>query len=96
MPVSLDRRQLLAAGGASLATSCVSTTAQPARAAENEAHGFGFCLNMSTIRQFDDKGGTPRPIVEQVNIAATAGYDAIEPWVREVHQYTESGGSLKD
>ena len=51
---------------------------------------------MSTIREFDGKGGTPRPIVEQVEIAVQAGYDAIEPWVREVRQYQESGGSLKD
>ncbi|MEX0820087.1 MAG: TIM barrel protein [Pirellulaceae bacterium] len=93
MPVSLDRRQLLAAGGIGLATSLVSAAAQPARGADRVAPEFGFCLNTSTIRGAD---GKPRPITEQVEIAANAGYDAIEPWVREVHQYKESGGSLKD
>ena len=93
MPVPFDRRQLLAAAGAGLATSLVGTTVQPARAAEREAPGFGFCLNMSTIRGAD---GKPLPVPEQVSIAANAGYDAIEPWVREVHQHKESGGSLKD
>lgn len=96
MPVSLDRRQLLAAGGAGIATSFVGTTTQSARAAEQAVPRFGYCLNMSTIRAFDGKGGTPRPIVEQIEIAAKAGYNAIEPWVREVHEYKESGGSMKD
>jgi sugar phosphate isomerase/epimerase len=96
MPVSLDRRQLLAAGGAGIATSFVGTTTQSARAAEQAVPRFGYCLNMSTIRAFDGKGGTPRPIVEQIAIAAKAGYNAIEPWVREVHEYKESGGSMKD
>ncbi|HUG68829.1 MAG TPA: sugar phosphate isomerase/epimerase family protein [Pirellulaceae bacterium] len=96
MPDSLDRRQLLAVGGAGIAASLVNTTGQSARAAEREVPGFGYCLNTSTIREFDGKGGTPRPIVEQIDIAGKAGYDAIEPWVREVHQYKEGGGSLKD
>lgn len=72
MPVSLDRRQLLAAGGAGIATSFVGTTTQSARAAEQAVPRFGYCLNMSTIRAFDGKGGTPRPIVEQIEIAAKA------------------------
>jgi sugar phosphate isomerase/epimerase len=96
MPDTLDRRQLLALGGAGIAASLANTTAQSALAVEREVPGFGFCLNMSTIRKFDGKGGTPRPIVEQIDIAARAGYDAIEPWVREVQQHKESGGSLKD
>ena len=96
MTDSLDRRQLLAAGGAGIAASLVNTTGQSVRAAEREVPGFGYCLNLSTIREFDGKGGTPRPIVEQIEIAGKAGYDAIEPWVREVHQYKESGGSLQD
>lgn len=93
MPVSLDRRQLLAASGAGIAASLVNTNASPAHAADKQAPGFGYCLNMSTIRGTD---GKPRPITEQIDIAAKAGYDAIEPWVREVHEYKESGGSIKD
>ncbi|MBC8354218.1 MAG: sugar phosphate isomerase/epimerase [Planctomycetes bacterium] len=96
MPVSLDRRELLAAGGASLAASIVNTSTENSLAAERAAPEFGFCLNTSTIREFDGKGGKPRPIVEQVDIAANAGYDAIEPWVRDLHQYKGSGGSMAD
>ena len=93
MPVSFDRRQLLAAGGAGAAAALTSKTAPLARAAGGEAPGFGYCLNTSTIRAADGKA---RPIAEQVKIAAEAGYDAMEPWVRDVQQYKESGGRLSD
>src|SRR5262249_17189062 len=35
-------------------------------------------------------------IIEVVEIAAKAGYTAIEPWLRELDQYARSGGSLKE
>lgn len=93
MPMSLDRRQLLAASGTALAASLVSPNAE---SAEREAPKFGYCLNTSTIRKFDGKGGTPRPIVEQVDIASRAGYQAIEPWMRDLQKYKEDGGSMPD
>lgn len=49
-----------------------------------------YCLNTSTIR------GQKLSIVEEVDIASKAGYSGIEPWIREIDQYTEGGGSLKD
>ncbi len=49
-----------------------------------------YCLNTSTIN------GSKLDMMEQVRIAAQAGYDAIEPWVRDVERFEESGGSLKD
>jgi len=54
---------------------------------------FGFCLNTSTVRDGDGKS---RPIVELVEIAAKAGYDAIEPWTSEIEEYLKTGGSLKE
>ena len=36
------------------------------------------------------------PIVKEVEIAAGAGYDAIEPWIKELDQYVKTGGDLKD
>jgi len=51
---------------------------------------FGYCLNTSTIR------GHKLSIVEEIDIAADAGYQAIEPWVNKVHEYVDKGGSLKD
>ena len=52
--------------------------------------GFRYCLNTSTIR------GQKLGIVGEVELAAKVGYDAIEPWVRDIQKYKEDGGSLKD
>src|SRR6266540_3021253 len=54
---------------------------------------FSYCLNTSTVRDADGKS---RPIVDLVDIAAKAGYQAIEPWIGELNDYVKSGGSLKD
>ena len=51
---------------------------------------FGYCLNMSTLR------GQQLSVTEQIDVAAAAGYDAIEPWMRDLHGYVEQGGSLDD
>jgi sugar phosphate isomerase/epimerase len=51
---------------------------------------FGYCLNTSTIR------GNNLDIVAVVNAAAKAGFQAIEPWIRELDDYTAKGGALKD
>lgn len=51
---------------------------------------FGYCLNTSTIR------GNNLDVMAQVDVAAKAGYNAIEPWVRDIDAYVQKGGSLKD
>jgi sugar phosphate isomerase/epimerase len=51
---------------------------------------FGFCLNTGTIR------GQNLSIVEELEITAKAGYDAIEPWIDKIHKHKDSGGSLVD
>ena len=50
---------------------------------------FGFCLNTSTIR------GQDLSLIEEIEIAAAAGYDGIEPWIQELDTFVKSGGSLK-
>jgi len=47
-----------------------------------------YCLNTSTIQ------GEKIPIERQIEIAATAGYDGIEIWLRDVERYVEAGGKL--
>ncbi|MDO6440335.1 TIM barrel protein [Cyclobacterium sp. 1_MG-2023] len=47
-----------------------------------------ICLDTATIR--------PASLKEKVQIAAKAGYDAIEPWDRELAEYEKEGGNLKD
>lgn len=51
---------------------------------------FGYCLNTSTIR------GNHLAVPAQIDVAANAGYDAIEPWARDIEAYTAKGGALKD
>jgi sugar phosphate isomerase/epimerase len=62
-----------------------------ATAAEPEVKmSFRFSLNTSTIR------GQKLPVPEQVDVASKAGYQVIEPWLREIDEYVKNGGSLKD
>ncbi len=49
---------------------------------------FKPCLNSSTIR--------PAPVMDKIQIAATAGYGAIEIWHDDVDAYLQQGGSLSD
>ncbi len=51
---------------------------------------FRYCLNTSTIR------GQKLGLEKEIDIAAQAGYEAIEPWVRTIQEYMEAGGRLDD
>lgn len=56
------------------------------------SHQFMFktCLNTSTLRGFQ------LPLSQTVEIAAKAGFDAIEPWIEELQAHEKSGSSLED
>src|SRR5947209_17258457 len=86
MSTDVSRRAMLAAAGG-LAMSATKADAEPTKT------GFGYCLNTSTVR---DKDGKSRPVVELIEIAAKAGYDAIEPWISELDEYVKTGGKLED
>src|SRR5262249_62132189 len=73
------------AGGAGVAGG--APAAGPPRA---KGCPFGFMLNTATIM------GQKLTAVQEVEVAAKAGYDAIEPWLSELHAHAEGGGSLKD
>src|SRR5262245_42559704 len=51
---------------------------------------FRYCLNTSTIR------GQKLSLIEEIDIAADAGYHAIEPWINEIQAYVDRGGLLPD
>lgn len=70
----------------------LSNPSQKATAAEKTTKGaeFVFCLNTGTIR------GQRLSIDKMVEIAAKAGYQAIEPWISDVEDYRRAGGSLSD
>jgi sugar phosphate isomerase/epimerase len=93
-PAKASRRHFLAMAGASLATASpllaasADTQATPSTRPADEP--FGYCLNTSTLM------GQNLGIVKVVEIAAAAGFVAIEPWLRELDTYVKGGGSLKD
>jgi 2-keto-myo-inositol isomerase len=94
MPTQFHRRQVLLAGCAAAATTLASPVEVLARPDADKSRPatdpFGYCLNMSTIR------GQKLSLSEQVDVAAKAGYQAIEPWVREIEEFANKGGSLAD
>src|SRR5690606_15009496 len=57
---------------------------------DDMSKAFRYCLNTSTIR------GQRLGLAEVIRIASQAGYDGIEPWIREIEQYVEQGGKLED
>ncbi len=64
--------------------------AESAPAAGSRGDPFHFSLNMATLR------GQKLGIVQQIGIAAKAGYQGVEPWVDSIQEYMTSGGTLKD
>jgi sugar phosphate isomerase/epimerase len=80
----LVRYASLAAGAGLAAGPAAVADAPPTKEA------FRFSFNTSTIM------GQKLPLPEEVDIAGKAGYQAFEPWIRELDEYVKSGGSLKD
>src|SRR5437016_10587306 len=84
----LSRRGVLAgAAVAGVALGTKETTADEAKASPRRVQ---YSLNMSTVR------GQKLSVPDQVELAAKAGYDAIEPWIGELRQYEQGGGNISD
>lgn len=99
--MTVDRRQFLsgslslaaAAGLAGQAAQAATTSARSPMATgtgTGRTADFRCCLNTSTIR------GQQLGIVEEIRIAAEAGYDGIEPWIGGLTQFVEGGGKLSE
>lgn len=88
----VTRRQALA--GASLAIGAATLGAAEATADEPgptaSVKDFGFCLNTSTLR------GQNLSLVELIELAASVGYDAIEPWIDDLEKHERAGHTLAD
>ncbi len=76
--------------GAALTSGAMQAAESPPPASADKKSGFTFCLNTATIR------GHHLSLVAEFELAAKAGYKAIEPWVEPIHRYVAEGGSLKD
>jgi len=61
-----------------------------ATSASDAGRPFTYCLNTSTI------GGQKLSLIDELKLTAAAGYNGIEPWVRELDAYADGGGSLED
>lgn len=82
----INRRKALSniallSSSAMLSTSCISKE----KSVQSE---FRFCLNTSTI------SGKSPGILKYIEIAAEAGYDGIEVWIRDIKTYLDEGNSL--
>ena len=93
---SITRRTMLAQTGLAAAALTAAgqvradSPAQPVANSTERKGSFKFSLNTATIR------GQKLSIVEEVEIAAKAGYQAVEPWLEELHRYVGGGGKPAD
>ena len=51
---------------------------------------FRFCLNTASVR------GHKLGIVKEIELAAKAGYDGIEPWVDSIQDFIKGGGTARE
>jgi 2-keto-myo-inositol isomerase len=91
----LSRRRFVAASGTALTAALLA--GRPAGAASGakaaaapHAGPFRYSLNTSTIR------GQKLSLEKEVDVAAQAGYSAMEPWVQTLQEYVKGGGKLSD
>ena len=91
MTSRLSRREMLTASGVLLGSSAGCASSSTAGATEAADSGpFEYSLNTATVMVHK------LPLGEEVEIAAGAGYDGIEPWIRGIQRYVDEGGSLAD
>jgi sugar phosphate isomerase/epimerase len=86
------RKMIVGASAGALAVAAVPTPVRAAASAPapSAQPTFRFGLNTSTLR------GQKLPLAELVDVAAKAGFQALEPWISELEAHAHSGGSLKD
>ncbi len=86
-----SRRELLAgATGLGLALGLKNAPAGAQEKPADSSGPFRFCLNTSTIRGFNLN------LEQEIEIAAKAGFSAIEPWIEKIHAFAQKGGNLTD
>ena len=99
MSTRLSRREIMAAMGLGLGIAHGGNrggrTPKPVRFSNIDqiivkAPSFRYCFNTATIM------GQKLPLEKEAEIAAKAGYQGFEPWVRKIEEYQKKGGSLAD
>ena len=98
MAKKLSRRDMIARTGVCLGAAAAAATTPVTLASETpietetdpSPEPFGYCLNMGTVM------GHKLSLVEEIELAAKAGWQGVEPWLRNLHRHVEEGGSLAD
>lgn len=85
----ISRRQMLLTGAALSTASILFPSPVQAESKATNAP-FRYSLNFGTLLGFK------LPIEEEVDLAAKAGYDAIEPWIRGLDAYKKQGKNFAD
>jgi sugar phosphate isomerase/epimerase len=92
----LSRRDVLIHSGIVAGAGAMALpVAAASMAGDDSGDPFRYCLNTGTIMR-NQLDGRDLTIVDEVEVAAKAGYSGIEPWLRKLHQYVEQGNSLSD
>ncbi len=89
----MQRRSFLMCGAATLAAPALGQVSSPERPDTQRLYQRGrspwpICLDTATIR--------PATLLDKIKFASEAGFDAIEPWEGELHEYETSGGDLAE
>lgn len=88
---NLTRRDCLTLAPSALAVAAGLAGTTHAEASDRpDAEPFGYCFNTSTVQ------GQKLSLVDEVALAAKAGYHGLEPWIRELEQHENEGRSLTD
>ena len=82
-----SRRNFIKTGSLLAATGMLSSCSPVNEKKEKEKANFSFCLNTSTIR------GQEPGLKGYIEIAAEAGYDGVELWVRDVKKHIIGEGN---
>lgn len=82
----ISRRNLIKSGVAAGASMALPSEKMTTKTKSN----FTFSLNTSTIMK-QNIG-----LMAEIELAAKAGYDGIEVWIRTIEEFVKAGGNLKD
>ena len=85
----ITRRKSLKLFGTASAAACLPLSACTTATTDKKS-SFTYCLNTSTIR------GQELGLVKMIEIAAEAGYNAIELWLRDIQSYLDEGNTLTE
>jgi 2-keto-myo-inositol isomerase len=82
----LNRRSMIQWSAAAALAPLIPETIMSA--VTKPAGSFRFCLNTSTI------SGQKTGLLQALDIAASAGYDGVELWIRDIEDWLMKGGSV--